>query len=339
MKLSRKSKWLLLLLVIPFDTALSHTGSHYNMVFETPEVTIAAGVSGGLTATFFIENSYRDKNAKKLGTIFPASNYCIYTKYNKWPNPRTKVENCSSLGAWLDRGNGLQKDLQQNYTKLLSQPFQGALDIFFGALQVKLSPVRAGHKLSHNKVRRKSGAVTTTSPPYIPEGQVTSDTEDGGYEIFEIISCDKNKEVKPRSASCKKGAWLDAGTIGWPGNLQERKLNINVESLDDGGMILTFYDFPERKHGLDIYTYDFRGKSEDQQYRDLRIIVKSDLLQTVSTSEDVTEKHTENATGIYNDTSAKYNNTDAPDTDRSLLELFVGFCSFVWETASCLLSE
>lgn len=338
MKLSRKSKWLLLLLVIPFNTALSHTRMRYNLVFETPEVTISAGVSDGLTATFFIENSYKNKNAKKLGTIFPASDNCIYTKYKKWPRPFTMRGNCSSLGPRLKRVNGLQTDLQQNYTKLLSQPFQGSLVIYFGALQVKLSPVRAGHKLSHNKVRRKSGAVTTTSPLYIPEGQVTSDTGTDGYEIFEIISCDKRKEVKPRSTPCKKGAWLDAGTIGWVGNLQKRKLNINVESLDDGGMILTFYDFRERIHGLNIYTYDFREKSEDQQFKDLRIIVKSNLLQTVSTSEGVTEKPTGNVTGIYNDNSTKYNNTSAPVTVGTL-ELLVGFFLSLKEAASCLLSE
>ena len=237
MKLSRKSKWLLLLLAMPCTTALaqSDTGLHYNMLFETPEVTIAAGVSHDLTATFFIENSYGDKNTKELGTIFPASDNCIYTKYQKWPNLITRRESCSSLASWLDGGNSLQTGLHQNYTELLSPPLQGSLNIYFGALEVKLSPVRAGHKLSHKKHNSKSGAVATTSPPYIPEGEVTSDTGAGGYEILEVISCDKREEVNPGSTPCKTGAWLDIGTIAWYGNLQTRKLKINVDSLDDGG--------------------------------------------------------------------------------------------------------
>ena len=284
MKLYQRIQWLLLTLAMPLTTVLANT-PYNNFVFETENITVASRVYYGLEATFYTGpwlNEYKSER-ENLGTIHYHSDDCIYSYFKKWPDVVRKKDKCSNLPTWQDGKQNFSDIPQRNYTELFSPSSQG-LNLFAGALIVELSPVREGHILHHK---------------YTPEGEVTSDVPNGDEGLM-VTSCVPKVSAAPGNTHCEKGSWRDHGYITWPGNVKERKLSVNVDSLSDGGVILTFYNFQEPRHGLNIYTYDYRNK----KYKNLRIEVVNKLITPLNVS---SSSITVNNTQVYNNTSAKSN--------------------------------
>ena len=315
MKPYQRIQWLLLALAMSLNTVLAKP-SYNNFVFETESITVAARVYYGLEATFYADPKFfKDDETRRinLGKIRYGSDDCIYSYFKKWPDVTRKKDKCSNLSTWQGGENNLSGLSQRNYTELFS-PKPERLNLFAGALVVELSPVRKGHKVFH-KVTDQDNFKADASP-YIPAGEVMSDVR-GGYEIIEAISCDPEKRADPEDFDCEKGYWRDDSFLAWPGNVKQRKMIVNVDGSDDGGVILTFYNFQEARHGLNIYTYDYKDVNEHNKYKNLRIDVVSKIITAPSVSNTSASASASalinkvNNTHSYNSTSAKSNNAAA----------------------------